>query len=88
MNAQTEPRTILGMKCVMIEKAAAHMNMKPRGLEDLIKRTKKNKKVRNFPCIQLGGPGSTRWFNFELMDAWVAEQNGIELTTTNTTEET
>ena len=79
MNAQPEVKMVLGLPCVMIDRAAAHLNMKRRGLEDLIRRVRKNRKVRNFPCIQVGGPGSTRWFNFDMMDAWVAENNGIEL---------
>lgn len=75
--AAPERKTIAGMECVGIERAAEFVGLTVKGLEKLIKTRKKSKTKRNFPMIQLGGPGSLRWFPIELMKEFVIETNNL-----------
>ena len=75
--AAPERKTIAGMECVGIELAAEFVGLTVKGLEKLIKTRKKSKTKRNFPMIQLGGPGSLRWFPIELMKEFVIETNNL-----------
>jgi hypothetical protein len=53
------------------------MGLSVKGLERVIRSRKKSKTKRNFPMIQLGGPGSLRWFPLEEMKAFVIETNKL-----------
>ena len=75
--AAPERKTIVGMECVGIELAAELVGLYVKGLEKLIKTRKKSKTKRNFPMIQLGGPGSLRWFPIELIKEFVIETNNL-----------
>ena len=69
-----EYRTIAGMECANFDKAAEFIGLSVRQFSRVIKATKKSRTRRNVPMIQLGGPGSTRWFPMEELKAWVAEK--------------
>lgn len=75
--AAPERKTIAGMECVGIELAAKFIGLSVKGLERVIRSRKKSKTKRNFPMIQLGGPGSFRWFPLEEMKAFVIETNQL-----------
>ena len=75
--AAPERKMIAGMECVGIELAADFMGLSVKGLEKLIRARKKSKTKRNFPMIQLGGPGSFRWFPLEIMREFVIETNNL-----------
>lgn len=69
-----EYKTIAGMECGRFDIAAKFINLSERQFSRLIRATKKSRTRRNVPMIQLGGPGSTRWFPMEELKAWVAEK--------------
>lgn len=76
--AAPERKTIAGMECVGIECAAKFMGLSVKGLEKLIRARKRSRSKRNFPMIQLGGPGSFRWFPLEIMKNFVIETNKLD----------
>ena len=75
--AAPERKIIAGMECVGIELAAKFVGLSVKGLEKKIKSLKRSKTKRNFPMIQLGGPGSYRWFPLELIREYVIETNQL-----------